>query len=297
MPMKKLLLVLLLSFTAFRVCAAQKDSLLIMFWNVENFFDYIDQGTGQSDREFTQKGGRHWSQSRFYTKCNAIAKTILKVADDCGRLPDAIGFAEIENGFVIRQLVKSTALRKLDYKIVHYESPDHRGIDCALIYRRSSLQLIKSEPKHIYGRNGRIMTTRDILLAEFDKIDILVNHHPSKVGKGSEEKREITMNRMNSICDSLVRKGHPRIISMGDFNDTLWPGSRTGTLKYKGTWEKIDGYFSRGRMKIEESVYMDASLKTKDRGYGGTKPFRTYNGMNYQGGISDHYPVLFRISY
>lgn len=285
------LLLILFSISA----SARCDSLLIMFWNVENFFDYTDQGGGGSDKEFSVKGQRHWTPKRFYAKCNGIAKTILKAGDEYGRLPDVIGFAEVENGYVVKQLVKSTMLRKLDYGIVHYDSPDSRGIDCALIYRKSSLKLNSSEPKHLYYEGGNIMHTRDILLAEFDKIDVLVNHHPSKLGEGSGNKRKTAMDRMNGICDSLVSEGHPRVIAVGDFNDTLWPSAKVGTLKYKGTWEKIDGYFARGKMKIKESVYADECLSTPDKGFGGQKPRRTYNGMKYQGGLSDHYPILIQL--
>ena len=113
-----------------------RDSLLVVFWNVENFFDYHSDSKPQ-----------YWTKGRFYAKCDAVAKTLLRIADRYGRLPDAVGFAEVENAFVLRQLVNTTALRKLDYRIVHYDSPDHRGIDCALLCRRSTLPLRAAPPR------------------------------------------------------------------------------------------------------------------------------------------------------
>ena len=122
------------------------DSLLLMFWNLENFFDYRDQGTGSSDAEFSSSGQRKWTKSRFYTKCNAIAKTFLWIGDEYGRMPDMAGFAEVENRSVLNALLYSTALRKYDYGIVHYDSPDTRGIDVALIYRKGVFRKVRSRP-------------------------------------------------------------------------------------------------------------------------------------------------------
>ena len=73
------------------------DSLLFMFWNLENFFDWKDSGLSDSDREFSSDGERRWTRSRFYVKRNSIVKAILWVGEKYGRLPDAVGFAEVEN--------------------------------------------------------------------------------------------------------------------------------------------------------------------------------------------------------
>ena len=113
----------------------------VMFWNLENFFDYRCDSLSVSDAEFSSFGDRHWTKKRFYTKCNAVAKAILWIGSDEGALPDVIGLAEIENAFVLRRLLGATALRKAGYKIVHYDSPDPRGIDVALLYRTSTQEL------------------------------------------------------------------------------------------------------------------------------------------------------------
>ena len=204
--MKRLLLLLLLAAPlpplplSLRAQAppAGRDSLLVVFWNVENFFDYHSPEKPQ-----------YWTAGRFYAKCDAVAKTLLRIADRYGRLPDAVGFAEVENGYVLRQLNATTALRKLDYRIVHYESPDHRGIDCALLCRRSTLPLRASAPKHVPDSAGGVMATRDILLAEFDSLAILVNHHPSQIG-GKDERREAARARLQALTDSLHAAGTVR---------------------------------------------------------------------------------------
>lgn len=116
---------------------------LLMFWNVENFF---------TDRP------------HFRDKCNGIAKTVFLAADEYGSLPDIIGLAEVENGEAVRRLVGWTGLRKQGYGIVHFDSADRRGIDCALLYRRSRFRLAFSKPCHLTDTLGRILPTRDILL-------------------------------------------------------------------------------------------------------------------------------------
>lgn len=261
------------------------DSLLVVSWNVENFLDYRTDTTG-----------RH-TVGRFYQKCNAIAKTLLLISDRQNRLPDAVALMEIGDRFVLERLLYATPLRKLDYAIVHYESPDRRGIDCALLYRRSTLHLRNSERKPLIDSSGAVMRTRDILLAEFDSLAILVNHHPSKVGDDSERRRAVAMDRMCALMDSLAGAGVPRILSVGDFNDDLWHDGSPGTIKYNGAWEKIDGHFARGGIQVTESVFADPCLSEPDRSFGGTKPRRAFIGPRWNGGVSDHYPIVLKIYY
>ena len=270
--------------------AQDRDSLLVVFWNVENFFDYHSDDRPQ-----------YWTAGRFYAKCDGVAKTLLRIADRYGRLPDAVGFAEVENAFVLRQLVSATTLRKLDYRVVHFDSPDHRGIDCALLCRRSTLPLRGSAAKHVPDSTGGILPTRDILLAEFDSLAILVNHHPSQLG-GKAGPRAQARARLQALTDSLHEAGVARTLAMGDFNEDLWREIRRsepandgerGTIKYNGKWEKIDGGFAAGFAAVREEVFDDPVLLVPDRSYGGSKPRRTFVGPRYTGGISDHLPVVF----
>lgn len=277
--MKTLLFFLLFTLP---VPEGRADSLLVVSWNVENFLDYRTDTTGR------------YTRKRFYTKCNAIAKTILLIADKRGRLPDAVALMEVGDRYVLDRLIQDTPLRKLDYGIVHYESPDRRGIDCALLYRRSTLHLNRSDRKPLLDSSGAIMRTRDILLAEFDSLAILVNHHPSKVGADSGRRRAIAMKRMTDVMDSLTT---PAILSVGDFNDDVWHDGAPGTIKYNGAWEKIDGYFSRGAIEVKETVFNDPCLTEPDRSFGGTKPRRAFIGPRWNGGVSDHYPIVLEICY
>ena len=216
-------------------------AVTVVFWNLENFFDYKSDGVSASEMEYSASGERRWSKKRFYDKCNGVAKTLLLCGEadgEGGGPPDIAGFAEVENAFVVRQLVNSTLLAKLDYGIVHYDSPDRRGIDCALIYRKSRVSLVDSTPCHLLDSSGSVVPTRDLLLARFDcggdTIAVIVNHHPSKLGGGKDGRRKLAMKRMNAICDSLESRGTHRILCIGDFNDDVWSEGKAGAEERGG---------------------------------------------------------------
>lgn len=304
----------------------------MLFWNLENFFDYKDSGKGESDKEFSSFGGRHWSKKKFFAKCRAVAKSILWVGEQYGSLPGLIGLAEIENRFVLERLINDTALRKLDYGIVHYESSDSRGIDVALLYRKSEFKLVESRPyKVAAGKDSVFIKTRDILSARFhilnpaqgqvESIRVLVNHHPSKFGgKASAKKREMAIEKLAAIKDSLYSAGERAIIAAGDFNDTpdkslfqiltnnkdTFPGlinkaaalakAKEGTIKFNGKWELIDMFFVSTDLEASEmKILYLPFLMTKDKAHAGIKPLRTYSGPRFIGGVSDHCPILLEI--
>ena len=297
----------------------QEDTLRVMFWNLENFFDYRNDSTSVSDAEFSSFGERRWTRKRFNAKCNAIAKGILWAGSAEGGLPDVIGFAEVENAFVLRRLLQETALRKLDYKYVHFDSPDSRGIDVALLYRSSRLKLEDARPCHLFQADT-VMATRDILLCRFSgrfgPFSVLVNHHPSKYGGTtvSEPRRRLAVERLRFLADSLTALGENRIIATGDFNDTpanmvyklleptlvpraveLFERGR-GTIKYDGAWNLIDMFYvSPALSSARMSILYIPFLKVPDATHGGTKPLRTYTGPRYTGGVSDHCPVWLNI--
>ena len=285
-------------------------AIIVYFWNVENFF---------APEEFP---GHDWSKGRFYTKCNAVAKILCLSADACGALPDIVGFAEVGDASVLKALLGATPLRKLDYSFVHYDSPDRRGIDCALLYRRSRFRLLNSKPCHLYDSTGAVMRTRDILLAvletrtgaghdgaaapdgRLDTLAVLVNHHPSKVGSGSGDRRRIAMDRLRYLADSLQAAGVSRIIAVGDFNDAVTPAAGVerqprnqappGTIKFQGKWEQIDGCPLLEGLRAEEYIFAPQCLLERDS-HGGEKPRRTFSGPRYLGGVSDHLPVIYVI--
>lgn len=315
----RLTVILVLFFFSATVSSHQPSrSLGIMFWNLENFYDFIDHGTSESDSEFSSQGERHWTKKRFYSKCNSFAKTVLWVGSARGSLPDVIGVAEVENAFVLKQIVTATALKKLDYAIVHYDSPDPRGIDCALLYRTSRLDLVSSKPCPVSAPG---LQTRDILLAQFiapagDSIALLVNHHPSKYS-GAEEtdwRREVAINRLKFLSDSLETEGWHSRIAVGDFNDTAENGlfrrlepsmslarydeslSR-GSIRFNGEWQLIDLCFVSPALALKTSfrAVPVPFLTARDAAHSGDKPLRTYSGPRWLGGVSDHLPILVEI--
>ena len=243
---------------------------LVVFWNVENLFP---------------------DRPGFNAKCQGIAKTLMMIADSCLALPDIVALAEVSDSQALKTLLYGTPLRKFGYGFVHYDSPDHRGIDCALLYRKSAVRVRRSKPCHLLDSLGAVIPTRDILLVQTDSLDILVNHHPSKVSVSGEAGREIAMGRMTALCDSLEAEGRRRILCVGDFNDNLWGPFAQGTIKYNGRWDKIDGYFARG-LQVRESVFTAPHLLTRDTKFGGLKPFRAWSGPRYIGGVSDHLPLV-----
>ena len=317
--MKRLILVLLLCAVGIVARAQEKDSLLVMFWNLENFFDWKDDGGGDSDREFSSRGARFWTKSRFYAKCNAVSKSIFWVADRYGSLPDVIGFCEIENKGVLSRLLSSTLLRKSDYYIVHFDSQDRRGIDVALIYRRSSFEMLSASLTTPVFQ-GEKMRTRDMLqvrlkrISAGDTLDFVVCHHPSKYGGSevSQARREAAMNSLAGLCDSLGST--PKIV-MGDFNDVPSAtqfevlqdrlinkasglhSKALGTIRYIGKWELIDMFMvdesldSLSQMDILNIPF----LMKYDQTYPGEKPLRTFSGPRYIGGVSDHCPIILKI--
>ena len=237
-----------------------------------------------------------------------------------------IGLAEVENAFVLRRAVGATALRKAGYKIVHYDSPDPRGIDVALLYRAPVVELVSSKAIRIDS-----LRTRDILhvrLRERDgpetspggpETDYFVCHLPSKYGgeKESLSRRARAVDRLLEAVDS-VAKISPRaslgrndsVIIMGDFNDT--PDSPAfeelsrrfqslakplaakglGTIRFDGKWDFIDHFYVSPGLEAEMKPIRVPFLMTPDRTHGGFKPLRTYSGPRYTAGVSDHLPIL-----
>lgn len=314
--MRRLILLMLLSAVGFALRAQENEKKLAMFWNLENFFDWTDQGTGESDAEFSSYGKRHWTRKRFYTKCDAVSKTIFHIGDLYGKLPDVIGFAEIENREVLEKLCSSTLLRKCGYRIVHFDSSDRRGIDVALLYRTTCYNHLSTSLR-APETDGKKLQTRDMLHVSLkdlhtDEIyDYIVCHHPSKFGgeESSIPKRLAAMTALKEMCDSL---GNRNIIVMGDFNDvpsaaqfdmlddslvnksdSLHAAGR-GTIRYEGKWDLIDMFLVSSN--IEGHSVMDIPevpfLMTRESRHAGEKPLRTYSGPRYLGGVSDHLPVV-----
>jgi predicted extracellular nuclease len=304
----------------------------IAFYNLENLFDTFDDKYTH-DNDFLPKSEKQWTPKRYKKKVRKLGYTISKIGIKTSHaLPVLIGLAEVENKLVINDLIHSKFLKAENYDIVHYDSPDERGIDVALIYNKDVFKVEQSETFSVtlFDEDGDLDYTRDILLVEGnlneEKIYIIVNHWPSRSEgeKASEHKRLAASNKVNEIIN-LIKQGeeNPKIIVMGDFNDNpsnksikqltnsqdLYNPMETllsytkGSLNYRFQWNIFDQilfstnffeYKPNTHSFSKANVFDDEFLKQFKGKYKGT-PFRTYVGLKYKGGYSDHFPVYIHL--
>jgi len=194
----------------------------IGFYNVENLFDTFDDPE-KDDDEFLPSSDREWTPERYTDKVVKLSTVISKLGNS---LPTIVGLCEVENKDVVVDLTKSNALKKGNYGIVHYDSPDMRGIDVGLIYRKDNFKVIYSKPIAVNLPEPE-RPTRDILYVKGKvkrgpELHIFVNHWPSRWGGAdeSEFKRIIAAGTLKTNIDSIIGTDpDAMIISMGDFND------------------------------------------------------------------------------
>lgn len=298
----------------------------IMFYNVENLFD-ISNDSLKNDEEFLPEGNKHWNISRYHQKLKNISRIIYESGG--WNPPALIGLCEIENEKVIKDLIWKTGLNNQDYHYIHFESPDNRGIDVALLYRNHIFTPIESVPIHVdLGNNSR--PTRDILyvfglLKDTIPLHVFVVHFPSRYGGVMESKsKRITAAKILSDTIQNIYKHDPsaNMVIMGDFNDNptdeslqnlilnvpLQNLSHTpetinkslGTLKHQFEWSTFDQFIiSKNLLDSTRAIHTKSNCKIldfaflleKDKTYTGNKPFRTYIGYKYNNGFSDHLPI------
>lgn len=201
------------------------DEVLISFYNIENLFDTIDE-PGKIDEAFLPDSDKKWNTEKYYDKLNKLAFVLSSY--DSIKTADVIGLCELENKTVLEDLVKTEKLADNNLKIVHYESPDKRGIDNALVYNADYFKEISSEIITIDNFNGNELFTRDILKVKLSLLNtdnefyIYVNHWPSRRGgmEKSEPRRLAVAQALRNDIDELLEKdANANIIIMGDFND------------------------------------------------------------------------------
>ncbi len=317
--------------------APARQSMNIMFYNTENLFDPADD-PARDDDDFTPDGDYHWTIGRYRDKLDALAK-VVAAADD-NLCPALVGLCEVENDRVMTDLTARSALRQAGYRYVMTDSPDRRGIDVALMYRRADFKLLSHCSLRI-SLNGGNKATRDVLhvtglTACGDTLDVYVCHWPSRTGGESETERfrlEAARAVRASADSVFAARRKPYVIIMGDFNEgpgcqavasglgakpfsqgssladcslvTLMDSQSDGSYRYDGYWDCYDQFVvsasllnGQGNTSFEEvKVMRRGFLLEDDNRYGGVKPYRTYNGRRYQGGFSDHLPILLRLSY
>jgi endonuclease/exonuclease/phosphatase family metal-dependent hydrolase len=180
---------------------------------------------GKTLVEFTPESEKAWDMEKYQKKLDDLA-AVIRAIDKKG-LPEIIGLSEVENKKVLDDLIQTRILRKGEYGIVHYESPDIRGIDCALLYRMQDFRVISSRAIPVSFPFDSAETTRDILYVEGatrenERLHFFVNHWSSRWGgeKETEPKRIFCAVALRKEVDALLnREPGAKIIIMGDLND------------------------------------------------------------------------------
>ncbi|AYN66176.1 endonuclease [Euzebyella marina] len=311
-----------------------KHLYTIAFYNLENLFDTADD-IRTLDDDFTPKGFKKWTHKRYKKKLNKLSKTIAKLGHyETDLPPTLVGVSEVENHHVVKDLLASGPLRNFDYSYVHFNSPDERGIDCALIYDRKHFEVEFSEPIQVlvFEENGIRDTTRDILYVKGklknETVHIFVNHWPSRRDGDSKtaHKRITAAKTINDFMMGIeTSEANPNYIVMGDFNDD--PQSESvkfltetkglynpmeklitptrGSASYRLSWMLFDQIivshtflnYEKGTHSFAHANIFDKHFLKEFKGKYKGSPFRTYVGRKYLGGYSDHFPVYIQLKY
>ncbi len=226
--MKKTILFVLFVWIGLQVNCQQKKikSILVAFYNIENFFDTINDPT-KDDEEFLPDGKNHWNSTRYYQKLNHISLVISDIGKDNNlKCPLAMGLCEIENRQVLEDIIHSEALKNCNYDIVHYDSRYKRGVDVGFIYQKDRFIVTHSVPYPLIMPDMPDFTTRDQLLIsgilDGEPFHFIINHWPSRSGgeKRSAPLREAAAKLCRHIVDSIIKTDSmAKIIIMGDLND------------------------------------------------------------------------------
>ena len=216
----------------------------IAFYNVENLFD-TERDTTVLDEEFTPSGGMNWTPDKYRKKQEKLASVLSQIGRrNCPVGPALIGLSEIENRKVLEDLVNQPSLAENNYQIVHYDSPDRRGIDVALLYNPALFRYVDSQVLGYKIPSRPDYVTRDVLLVKGvianELVHIFVNHWPSRFGGKSSELREFAASIVKSAVDSIYHKNpNSKIIIMGDLNDDPVDISVRETLGAKSRRENV----------------------------------------------------------
>lgn len=288
--MKKILTSFVILLLALVSVQAQRMAVYsIAFYNQENLFDYEDDPANKGDDDFLPNGPYQWTKQKYEQKLKNMAYTISELAKEvCPAGPAVVGLAEVENERVVKDLVATAPLKERGLKYVHYESPDHRGIDCALLYNPRLFTVKSSKTYKLVLPDNPDYHTRDQLLVSGtlagEPVSVIVCHWPSRYGGDkSSPLREASAALSKQIADS-IRQADPRnkVIIMGDLNDdptnkscaevlgakqrrrdtpadgyfnTMWPlyAKGIGSLCYQNVWNLFDQQIISGNFLTDKS--------------------------------------------
>lgn len=296
----------------------------VAFYNVENLFD-VQNDSLTNDDERTPEGKDKWTPDRYALKLKHISRVLSEIGKkESRRMPDLIGICEIENRGVLEDLLREESLQMGNYGIVHYDSPDLRGVDVALYYNKDCFIPIESKSVALPLRDSKnkLKTTRDQLvvfgLLDGEPIYISVNHWPSRSG-GQTLSAPLRMQAaalQKRILDSILNiDPQARFITMGDFNDDPTdpsikyglgtsrksedlPGylcfnpmeklytSGMGTLAYRDKWSLFDQILLNGNWFNNNTGYgyWKAGIYQPDYLKTSNGSFRGYPFRTYAGG-------------
>lgn len=219
---------------------------LIGFYNLENLFDTIND-PNKNDEEFLPKGKNQWNTEKYNVKLKHLSESIASIGTDIS--PDGVailGMSEMENRTVLEDLVAQPAIRKRNYQIVHYDSPDRRGVDVGLIYNPKYFKLVnsKSYPTKVAGDPDFVTRDQLVVSGLFDgeMMHVIVMHWPSRAGgeKRSMPGRIAAAKLCRHIADSILRNdANAKIVMMGDFNDYPTSKSVTEYLRANGDMMRL----------------------------------------------------------
>ncbi|MDD4488911.1 MAG: endonuclease [Paludibacter sp.] len=313
---------------------SEKSVFRMMCYNVENYFDCVDDSLTK-DEEYLPGGIRGWNYNRYVRKQHNIARVVASVG--AWEPPALVGLCEVESRRGLFELVRGP-LKNLHYRFVHYDSPDARGVDVALLYLPELFKVLHDEAISITFVDAPNSTTRDILyvcgkVPTGDTLHVFVCHFPSRLGgelESADRRKDAAMilrKRINIIQENNIKAN---VLVMGDFNDypdnaslqevlqarkpevpflpeclynLMFPLHKEGkgTHKHEAEWGALDQIIVSGQLLDQQQhfytkptdvhIFNVDFLLVDDLKYLGKKPFRTYLGMKYTGGFSDHLPV------
>lgn len=263
-------LMAVIMFAAISPCVAQQR-YGVMFYNVENLFDTINDA-GVADEDMLPKADRAWTEERYQRKLDGVARVIADLSNEDG-FPAIVALAEVENRRVLDDLVSQKEIANAQYSVCHYDSPDERGIDVALLYRSELLKFKGCKSVRADVESAPNLQTRDYLLVWGDMGDsevlFCVVHFPSRIGgvKQTEHLRMGCAKQVREIVDSAIRANPDRrVVILGDMNDNpnnrsirkvlgakrvgrrvecgrlynLTASGRAGSSVYDGRWNRYD---------------------------------------------------------
>ncbi len=273
--------------------ALEDSHLRVLFYNVENLFHPSDDPSRASDDPYTPEGEHGWNDHRYQKKLSGIFKILAAIGK--GQTPTIMGFAELEERRVLEDLLQTTPLDERKLCILHYPSPDHRGMDVGMIYRRDRFQPVFVECYRIGLEERGASPTREVLYvkgkASQGTLHLFVTHWPSRYGgrRRTEWKRVRAARVLKEKLDSIEAKDEgSAILIMGDLNDTPIDRSIREVLNAGRLWERSEdspyydlmaglskgSYFHQGNWSFLDHFIVPARMTRKDSGapYQATRP-------------------------